>query len=106
MQQKEKMKTTIVIWIQGSIGIEIMKKVLVSCLNELGVPQETYEGLSRNKELLRSMAMASCRGISEEFTQRRLARTTRHMVYIMYKYVSTHSMRQIHDSINHLDIRD
>ena len=32
----------------------------VSCLNELGVPQAAYEGLARNGELMRGIAMATC----------------------------------------------
>ena len=41
----------------------------VSQFNELGVPQAAYEGMARNRELLRGIAMASCIGIGQEFIE-------------------------------------
>ena len=42
----------------------------VFLLNELGVPENTYEGLARNSELMRGIAMANHVNIPRESIQR------------------------------------
>ena len=44
----------------------------VSLLNELGVPEAAYEGLSRNDELMRGIAMVNPVNIPRESIERQV----------------------------------
>ena len=76
-----------------------------SHLNELGVPQAVYEGLARNWEFMRGIAMATWINVPQEFIERGLQGTARFVVCRMHKYVRNHSCREISASIDHLNRR-
>ena len=67
----------------------------VSLLNQLGVPEAVYEGLARNSEMMRGIAMANRVHIPRESIERQVESIARIVIQRMHKYVRTNSCIEI-----------
>ena len=76
-----------------------------SLLNELGVPEAAYEGLARNGELMRIIAMDNRIHIPIESIERWVESIAKILVWRMHEYVRTHSHIEVSVSIDRLNIR-